>query len=194
MTAKMAERVGLFGGSFDPVHFGHLILAREALEELGLDRVVWIPAGVSPFKLEAPPVSAEVRLEMVRAAVAGEPRFVVEDWEVRRGGASFTIDTVRELQGRAEVGVEWFYFIGDDNLADLEKWREIAELRRRVQFVVLTRHEAVAAPEWALVVRRQIDISSTEVRNRVACGRSIQYLCPESVCEMIRSRRLYCDG
>ncbi len=122
------ERVGLYGGSFDPIHFGHLILAREAREQLGLDRVVFIPAGVSPFKLDAPPAGAEVRLEMVRAAVTGEPGFEVSDLEVRREGASFAIQTVRELRERWGEAVEFFYFIGDDNLADLDKWREIARV------------------------------------------------------------------
>ncbi len=189
------ERVGLFGGSFDPIHFGHLILAREALEQLGLDRVVFIPAGVSPFKLEAPPVAAEFRLEMVRGAIAGEPGFEVCDLEVRRVGASFAVETVRELGGEGGrwEGADFYYFIGDDNVADLGKWREIEELRELVTFVVLTRAGVAVPPEFP-VVRRTVDISSTEVRNRVARGRSIQYLCPQCVCSVIGRESLYRDG
>ncbi len=187
----MSERVGLYGGSFDPVHLGHLILAREARERLGLDRVVFIPAGVSPFKLDAPPAAAEVRLEMVRAAVAGEPGFAVDDLEVRREGASFAVQTVRELRERAGSGVEFFYFIGDDNIADLGKWREIDELRRLVTFVVLTRNGVEDVPDGMMVVRRRIEIASTEVRNRVARGASIQYLCPECVTAIISRENLY---
>ncbi len=185
------ERVGLFGGSFDPIHFGHLILAREAREELGLDRVIFIPARLSPHKLDRPPAPAEARLEMVRAAVACEAGFEVDDCEITGGGISFTIDTVRAMRARFP-GAEWVYFIGDDNLEKLDTWREIDALRELVQFVLLTRRD-VAAPAGFRVVRRVIDISSTEIRNRVAQGRSIRYLLPEVVCEFISSHRLYRD-
>ena len=188
-TAWVMERVGLFGGSFDPIHSGHLILAREARERLGLDRVVLIPAGVSPFKLEAPPAAAGLRLEMVRVAVAEEPGFEVCEAEVWREGATFAIETVREL-GALWPGAELFYLIGDDNLADLEKWREIDELRKRVTFVVLTRRDVVV-PEGMPAVTRMVDISSTEVRERVAAGLSIRYLVPEGVRTVIEREGLY---
>src|SRR4051812_21402900 len=122
----MARRTGLFGGSYDPIHLGHLILAREALEQLGLDRVIFIPAAISPHKLHREPAPAETRLEMVRVAIEGEPGFEVEDCELGRGGPSFTIDTVRWLRER-HPGDEFFYFIGDDNLAKLDTWLEIDE-------------------------------------------------------------------
>ncbi len=198
MMSVVNERVGIFGGSFDPIHNGHLILARDARERLGLDRVVFVPAGVSPFKTEAPPADAEVRLEMVRAAVAGEPGFAVDDVEVRRGGTSFAVETVRQIRGRAEhgAGTEFFYFIGSDNVADLGAWKEIGALREMVTFVVLSRAGESGSDEGLgmPVVRRLVDISSTEVRNRVARGLSIQYLCPQCVCAVISRESLYCDG
>ena len=185
----MPRRTGLFGGSFDPIHIGHLILAREAKEELGLDRVIFIPAAISPHKLDREPAPAEARLEMVRAAVEGEAGFEVEDCEFRREGPSFTIDTVRWLRERNPADA-FFYFIGEDNLAKLHTWREIEELRRLVQFVVLAR-EAGGAPCEFPCVCRQVDVSSTEVRKRVARGQSIRYLLPHRACEVIYRNGLY---
>ncbi len=185
----MARRTGLFGGSFDPIHVGHLILARDALEQLGLDRVIFIPAAISPHKLHREPAPAEARLEMVRAAVAGEQEFEVEDCELGRAGPSFTIDTVRLLRER-HPGDEFFYFIGEDNLALLHTWREIDELRRQVQFVVLARDASAVACEFPRVCR-QVDVSSTEVRKRVAHGQSIRYLLPQQACEVIHRNGLY---
>jgi nicotinate-nucleotide adenylyltransferase len=185
----MAARIGLFGGSFDPIHIGHLILAREAKEELGLDRVIFIPAAISPHKLHRVPAPAEARLEMVRLAVEGEPGFEVDDCEIGREGPSFSIDTVRLLRER-HPGDEFFYFIGEDNIAKLHTWREIDELRRLVQFVVLARDAEAEACEFPRV-SRQIAVSSTEVRKRVAQGQSIRYLLPHRASEVIYQQGLY---
>jgi nicotinate-nucleotide adenylyltransferase len=191
LNAGVTRKTGLFGGSFDPIHVGHLILAREAREQLGLDRVIFIPAGISPHKLHRTPASAEVRLEMVRAAIEGEPGFEVDDCEVGREGPSFTIDTVRLLRER-NPGDEFFYFIGEDNLEKLDTWREIGELRRLVQFVVLARSAVAGSCEFPRITR-QVDVSSTEVRNRVARGQSIRYLLPSQACEVIYRNGLYRD-
>lgn len=185
----VARRTGLFGGSFDPIHVGHLILAREAREQLGLDRVVFIPARISPHKLSRDPAPGALRLAMVRAAIAGEEGFECDDCELRREGPSYTVDTVRELRARWP-GEEFFYFIGEDNLPALETWREIGELRRAVQFVVLDRDAGGPGGEFPRVCR-QVDVSSTEVRNRVARGASIRYLLPEAACEIISRNGLY---
>ncbi|HVE15357.1 MAG TPA: nicotinate-nucleotide adenylyltransferase [Chthoniobacterales bacterium] len=182
-------KTGLFGGSFDPIHIGHLILAREAREQLGLDRVIFIPAAISPHKLHRVPAPAEMRLEMVRAAVEGEPGFEVEDCELTREGPSFTIDTVRWLRER-NPGDEFFYFIGDDNLGKLDTWLEIDELRQQVQFVVLSRNALEAPCEYPRI-SRQVDVSSTEVRKRVAQGQSIRYLLPQQACAVIFRNGLY---
>jgi nicotinate-nucleotide adenylyltransferase len=185
----MAERVGLFGGSFDPIHIGHLILAREAREQLGLDRVIFIPAAISPHKLDREPAPAHARLEMVRAAVEGEPGFEVDDSEIQRDGPSYTIHTIRHFRERRPSD-ELFYFIGADNLPSLDTWREIEELRKLVQFVVLERESGGGPCEFPRVYR-QIDVSSTEVRNRVARGQSIRYLLPYRACEVIYRLGLY---
>lgn len=182
-------KIGLYGGSFDPIHLGHLILAREALERLELDQVVFIPAAVSPHKLHAPPVSAQDRFDMVAAAIEGEQAFTASDCEMRRHGPSFSVDTVRSFQDRLPEA-RLFYFIGSDNLPELHTWKEIATLRRMAEFVVFRRN-GTPVPEGWPTVERHIDISSTEIRNRIACGLSVRYLVPEKVGEIIVHRRLY---
>mgnify|MGYP001185026474 CR=1 FL=1 len=183
------RKLGLFGGSFDPIHHGHLILAREALESLALDRVILIPSGISPHKLASPPAPAELRCEMVREAVRGEAGLDWDDCEIRRAGPSFAIDTVREMAVRYPEA-KFHYFIGDDNLASLHTWKEIADLKSLVQFVVLTRGRAILETGWP-VISRPVEISSTEIRNRIARGLSVRYLIPESTCEIISKHRLY---
>ena len=182
-------RTALYGGSFDPIHHGHLILAREALEQLRLDRVVFIPAAQSPFKLDNKPASPEIRLQMVRAAIADEPRFECDDSEVHRSGPSFTVDTLEEWRAR-HPGEELFYFIGQDNVRDLPKWRRSADLLKLAQFVVFERSSDAPVHDFP-AVRRRVDISATEVRKRVAEGRSIRYLVPESVRAIIAAHHLY---
>jgi nicotinate-nucleotide adenylyltransferase len=185
-------RTALYGGSFDPIHHGHLLLAREALEQLALDRVVFIPAALSPFKQHTTPAPPEARLEMVRAAIAGEPRFECDDSEVHRSGPSYTVDTVEAWRARAP-GDELFYFIGQDNVPDLPRWRRYEELRRLVRFVVFQR-DAGGLPHDFPRVSRRLDISATEIRKRVAEERSIRYLVPETVRAIIEARRLYQGG
>jgi nicotinate-nucleotide adenylyltransferase len=182
-------RTALYGGSFDPIHHGHLILAREALEQLRLDRVVFIPAAQSPFKLESKPAPPAIRLQMVRAAIADEPRFDCDDSEVHRSGPSFTVDTLEEWRAR-HPGEELFYFIGQDNVRDLSKWRRSVDLLKLAQFVVFERSADAPVHDFP-AVRRRVDISATEVRKRVAEGRSIRYLVPESVRAIIAAHHLY---
>ena len=183
------RKIGIYGGSFDPVHHGHLILAREAMESLGLDRMVFVPAGISPHKLDRPPVSPEIRLEMVEAAIAGEEKFLCDDCEVQRDGPSFAIDTVRMMMAR-HPGAEMFFLLGEDNLATLHTWKDIETLRSLVRFVVLARGDGVGEPDFDFI-ERCVDISSTDIRNRIASGASVRYLVPESVCSLISRHRLY---
>ncbi len=159
------------------------------MEQLGLDRVVFIPAAVSPFKLDAHPAPAELRLAMVRAAIAGEPEFECDDSEVDRPGPSFTVDTVEAWLRRAP-GDALFYLIGQDNVRDLPKWRRWGELRGLAQFVVFERDADAPPHDFPRIVRR-FDVSATEVRKRIAEGRSIRYLVPEAVRSIIESHRLY---
>ena len=190
-TPGHVERVGIFGGTFDPVHFGHLILAEAALEELDLDRIIFVPAGLSPFKTQRPPMaSAALRLEMLRAAVAGESRFEIDDRELRREGPSYTIDSVTEMFGD-HPGVRFIYLIGTDNLHDLDRWHRIGELRNLVDFAILDREGSYTLPPDLPVVRRRIDLSSTEIRSRLAGGLSIRFMVPEAVYDIIMTSSPY---
>ena len=192
------ESIGLYGGSFDPVHLGHLLVARDALEQLGLSRMIFLPAAVSPHKLgRAPGASGADRLAMLRAAVAGEERFAVDPCELGRVGPSYTVDTVQALRARLPENTRFFYLIGEDNLPALDTWHRIDELRAMVAFVVCRRHAprtgATTAPaaHGFPVVERWVDLSSTEIRKRVAAGRSIRYLVPPGVEKIIAAHKLY---
>ena len=184
-----SQKIGLFGGSFDPVHHGHLIMARDAMEKLGLERVIFIPAKISPHKLERPPAAAEVRCAILEAAISGEPGFLWDGCELDREGPSFAVDTAFLMQ-RKFPGAELYYFIGEDNLAALHTWKEIERLKLLVRFVVLSRsHSPVDC--GIPVIARSIDISSTDIRNRIAQGLSVSYLLPEPSCKIIQQHRLY---
>jgi len=187
-------RLGVYGGAYDPPHLGHLVAASDACEALGLDRLLWIPSAVHPLK----PVrtAADVRLEMVRAAVAGDGRFVADGLELQRAGPSYTVDTLRELRAR-EPEAELFFLTGADNLRELPRWREPGEIARLATLAVLERAgEALPAdpPLAAVAVTvTRVDVSSTDIRRRVAAGQSIRYLVPEAVRAVIERERLYRD-
>jgi nicotinate-nucleotide adenylyltransferase len=182
-------RIGIYGGTFDPVHHGHLILARQALEEFKLDRLVFVPAAESPFKMHNHTAPATARLAMLQLAIRGEDRFEVDPLEIERGGVSYSIDTVKMFRSR-DPEAELFFLVGEDNAYRLTEWHRFEELKKMVGFVVLSRSEDFQSPEYP-VVQRRIEISSTEIRNRVANGESITYLVPESVKRYIEQHQLY---
>jgi len=185
MTRK---KIGVYGGTFDPIHYAHLILAREACEKLDLEELIFVPAAVSPHK-DSPAASAEMRLSMLRAAIEGETAFAVDDCELRRTPPSYTIDTVEEIQQR-QTGSEIFYLVGEDNVAALTSWHYFERLQKMVRFIVLDRTGAQSNHPYD-VVHRKIDISATDIRKRIASGRSIRYLVPPKVEEIIRRNNLY---
>lgn len=181
-------KIGIYGGTFDPIHHGHLILAREARELFGFERVIFVPAAVSPFR-SAPAASAQVRLSMLRAAIEDEPGFELDDCELRRPPPSYTIDTVEDIRTRKR-DAQIYCLIGEDNLPTLEKWHRFDELRKAVQFVVLDRTGTPPGHSYP-IVHRKIDISATEIRKRVASGQSIRYFVPQAVEEIIRREKIY---
>jgi nicotinate-nucleotide adenylyltransferase len=189
-----------FGGSFNPIHFGHLICSRAVAEAAGFDRVVLIPSGHPPHKPDEPAMAEALhRLEMCRLAVAGDDFFVVDDVEVSRSGPSFTVDTVAELKARGETEVAWL--IGADMALYLPSWHDPAKLLAETNLVLMAR------PGWTLdwlkmpagfrhlekhvVTAPQLEISSTIIRNRLAAGRPIHYLTPDSVIRYIGKQGLY---
>lgn len=194
-TSPSPLRIGLFGGSFNPVHLGHLMVARAALEELGLDRVSFIPAGQSPFKSDATLAPARQRLCMLRLALAGETRFDVDDQETRRRGPSYTVTTARDY-ARRFPGAELFCLIGADLVAQLPQWREAEFLAALARFVVIMRPGQVPPslpPAYRLQTIRgfPFGVSSSELRDRIRTDRSIDWLTPPAVAEYIRNNRLY---
>ena len=184
-------KIGIFGGTFDPIHHGHLILARDALEAFALDQLIFVPNVVSPHKLRGTPVDPQIRLAMVYAAIEKEPALECDPVELERGGTSFTIDTVLHMHERFP-GAEFFLLVGADNLPKLHTWRRVEELERLATLVVLTRGDDSTVLPYP-VLPRQIDISATEIRERVAKGRSIRYLVPDPVREMIELEALYLE-
>jgi nicotinate-nucleotide adenylyltransferase len=188
-------KIGLYGGSFDPVHLGHLLVAQAAVEELGLDRLFFIPAAQSPFKPENPPAPAAVRLQLLRLALVGKTNYEVDELEIQRGGVSYTVDTLREY-GRRFPEAEIFYLIGADNAAKLNEWREPAELATLAEFVAVPRPVgAMAAFPPPFRGRRltgfPFDVSSSQIRARLKAGLPVENLVPPFVAEAIRNARLY---
>jgi nicotinate-nucleotide adenylyltransferase len=186
---RALSKIGIYGGTFDPVHHAHLILAREALEKLALEQVIFVPAAISPHKPDRVPTPSAIRFEMLRAAIDSEPRFCMDDLELHRPPPSYTYDSIVELR-RRDPQQEMYYFIGSDNVPRLHTWHRFDELRQLVQFVVLHRGMAPVRCDFP-VIARHIDISATEIRNRVATGRSIRYLVPPAVEEIIQRHQLY---
>ena len=201
------RRIGIFGGSFDPIHTAHLLLAEQACEVLGLERVIFVPARLPPHKDCATLASARDRLKMVRLAVADNPRLAVSDIELRREGPSYTVDTILAMRRRFGKGAELFFLIGGDTVAELPTWRDIGRLVELCTVVPLSRPGARAAQVSALtsalgrkeargILSRTIrmpllGISATDIRARASEGRSIRYLVPSAVEEYIRRKRLY---
>ena len=193
----MSQSIGIYGGTFDPVHHGHLILARDAVEQLGLSHLIFVPAAISPHKLvSVPGANGAQRLAMLRAAIIGEPRFAVDPCELDRPGPSYTVDTLLDLRRRLPAGTALWYLIGEDNVAKLDTWHRAAELVTLATFVVFRRTDRPvpvhpAAKTSFPVLERRVDLSATEIRKRVAAGLSIRYLVPESVAAIIETEPLY---
>jgi len=190
------RRIGLFGGSFDPVHHAHLALARQALDQLQLDELRWVPVGQAWQKARALTPAAQ-RDAMLQLAIEGEARFVLERCELQRAGPSYTLDTLRELQA-ATPGSDWFLLIGQDQYRNLHTWHGVDELLQRVTLAVAQRSDESAeadarvraAPRVALALP-PMDISATDIRQRVAAGSDISSLVPPAVALYIYQHGLY---
>jgi nicotinate-nucleotide adenylyltransferase len=189
-----ALNVGVFGGSFDPVHFGHLVVAEQAAGRLDLARVRFVPARCHPFK-SGHQASPEDRVAMVAAAIQDNPRFVLDTRELRRPGPSYTAETLREL-GTESPGDALFLLLGADAAAELPQWHDAEAVATLATVVVLTRPGAAPPPHRlirAVVEVPGIDISATTIRDAVRRGESIRYLVPPAVAAYITSHGLYRD-
>ena len=193
-------RLGVLGGTFDPVHVGHLILAELARTQLLLDRVLFIPAGDPWRKASREVTSGEHRLAMVRLAIADNPAFDVDEREVRRPRPSYTSETLRELRAGLASGDEIYFLLGEDALSDLPNWHDPTEILRSARLAVAPRGGAAAPPSAlteARVVRVEmpcIGISSSDLRERVRRGLGLRYLVPPAVEAYVREQGLYRTG
>lgn len=192
-------RLGLFGGTFDPPHVGHLALAEACREGAGLDRVIWIPAAVNPHKRGRSQTPAADRLAMVRAATESHDQFEVSDLEIEREGVSYTVDTLREI-ARQRPEDELFWIVGGDSLASFPTWREPEAISALAHLLAYRRGghplELTALPDWmdghyTVIDGPALEVSSTEIRQRLAAGRSVRYLVPDPVLAIVRERGLY---
>jgi len=190
-------KLGIFGGTFDPVHHGHLIVAEAVRESVGLDRILFVPTLISPHKQDARATPADQRLAMLREAVRPNPFFEVLDIEIERGGVSYTVDTLRAL-GETNPRDDLYLLIGADNLLEFGTWREPSEILQRATLVVMDRPgfpvQGKEPPLPSRTVRCRvpaIDISGTEIRRRVKEGLPISFLVPPSVARYIGRNRLY---
>lgn len=224
----LSGRVGVLGGTFDPVHVGHLLLAEQARDQLQLDHLLWIPAAIAPHPQLKRSTSMDHRLEMVRLATAGNPHFSVDDRELRRGGSSYTVETLGELH-RAFPEVQWILLMGADSLDGFPKWRDPNRICQLAKVVVVVRG-GMPPPDMGILERYlpkspgtnqgnvgstdhspdvldspdsldehvlsmpECEISSSDIRNRVASGRSIRYMVPAAVEAYIQSHGLYRSG
>jgi len=190
------RRIGLLGGTFDPVHNAHVALAASAQTALGLDSVLWLPAG-QPWQKSRAITPAEHRAAMVELAIVGQPTWRVDRREMERAGPSYTLDTVRELNAE-QPGTQWHLIVGQDQYAGLHTWLGWQELLSLVQLAVANRpgaslavNPAVHAQGHTVVPLSMLDIASTEIRARVAGGQDIATLVPEAVARYIDFHRLY---
>jgi nicotinate-nucleotide adenylyltransferase len=199
-------RLGIFGGSFDPVHLGHLLMAEACREQAALDRVLFVPTHTQPHKLHHQPAPNAARVEMLQLAVQGNPAFAVETLELDRGGLSYTIETLTALKQRDPTS-ELFFLMGADSLADFPNWREPQRICELATLLVVQRAgqsppdysalapflsaEQITAWQAQLIDLPPIALSSTDLRQRVARGRSIRYRTPRAVEMLIADRKLY---
>lgn len=203
-------RVGIFGGTFDPIHFGHLILAEQCREQCCLDEVWFVPAHLPPHKQDVTISSAKARTEMIEFAIAGNPHFKLSRIELERSGPSYTVTTLEELAS-SDGSHEWFLLIGADSVQDLPTWREPNRILELATVVAVNRGKneigeaetiktltshfgSEASKRLQFVQMPGIDLSATDIRGRKANGRSIRYLVPRAVEMYIRENSLYSRG
>ena len=200
-------KIGIIGGTFDPVHNGHLAIADEAVSRLALEEVLFVPAGRPWLKADQPVTAVAHRAEMVRRAIAGSPCYQLSTVEIDRPGPSYAVDTIAELRRQYGTGADLYFILGWDSLSELPRWHQPARLIDLCYLVAVPR-PGQAAPDLdsleahvpgisqrvILMDRPMVDISATDIRQRVALGQTVDHLVPEPVAQYIRQHRLYLTG
>ncbi len=203
---RLNMRIGVFGGSFDPIHLGHLILAENCRQQANLDQVLFIPCAMSPHKLDGAHGTDRQRMEMLDLAIGGHRDFVSSDLEIKRSGVSYTVDTLQALHA-SQSGNEWFFLMGADSLESFSSWREPEEILKLAKPIIVGRPgsdpvdvsvlERLSSADYVESVRELsvesplIDISSSAIRSRVASNQSIRFLVPRSVEQYIVTQKMY---
>jgi nicotinate-nucleotide adenylyltransferase len=197
MSKNRKKRLGILGGTFDPIHSGHLILAEQLKEELKLQKVIFIPSANPPHKVNHPISPAKDRMKMVKLAIRDNPDFLISDLELKRKGKSYTIDTLTRF-AKLYQDSELFFLLGSDAIDELPTWKEPYKIFQKVKVVVALRPGFDRIDPENRFVRRSLvvpinglNISSTQIREKVRIGKSIRYLVPPGVEKFIRSKRLY---
>jgi nicotinate-nucleotide adenylyltransferase len=191
---RPALRIGIFGGTFNPIHIGHMAIAQLAKTKCQLDKVIFVPTCLPPHKRIPRLAPAIDRYHMVKLAIADNPDFDISDFEIKKGGKSYTIDTVRHFQESCAEGTKFYFIVGEDNLAQLGSWKNIDEILKIVNFLVVNRpgfEDSLTPVKHQLVAIPGMEISSSYLRKTSAQGKSIKYLVPDKVLEYIEKHRLY---
>jgi nicotinate-nucleotide adenylyltransferase len=191
----MKGRLGIFGGTFNPVHIGHLRLAEDVREEFNLERIVFIPTNVPPHKEVHDDAGPSHRCAMVRLAISGNEYFQCDDIELKRGGTSYTIDTINYMYDTYRFSGKPYFIIGSDLITGIQTWKDVEDIKSKVDFIVLLREnrllEGNQAPPFHYFENRILDINSSELRRRIREGKSIRYLVTETVHRYINEKKLY---
>ena len=187
------QRIGILGGTFNPIHIGHLAIAQMAREKAGLDKVIFVPAFIPPHKTVNHLAAAKDRLAMVRLAISDNPSFEVSDFEIKKGGRSFSIETVRHFREVFKKKAKLYFIIGGDSLVTLPNWREIHELLKIVTFLAVNRpgYKKDRKAMKHIAVESELNISSSDLRKRVIQGKTIKYLVPDKVIRYIGQHKIY---
>lgn len=187
------ERIGILGGTFDPIHMGHLMLAETAREILHLDKVIFIPARHPPHKKRAHLTVSRLRYKMVKLAIAGNKFFSVSRIEIDKTGISYSVETLKKLR-KIYAPAEFYFLVGSDALPELKTWKNIQEIFKLCKFVIAKRpdFEKYHLPKGAfLLAGTFLNISSTQIRDLIKKGKSVRYLLPAQVCQLIQKHSLY---
>ena len=201
------KRIGIMGGTFNPIHQGHLLLAEQAREYCELDEVLFIPSGNSYMKDSSEILDGEIRIFMTAAAIEDNPSFTLSTMEMEREGATYTCDTIQDLREK-EPFAQYYFIMGADSLFSMESWKDPGEIFKNCILVAAARDsrdtfsltekatELQAKYQARIIIlpERKIDISSSEVRSRIREGKSVRYMIPDKVLDYISSNHLYCGG
>ena len=187
------QRIGILGGTFNPIHVGHLLMAEMTCDQLKLDRVIFIPSFLPPHKSAKDIIDAHDRYNMVRLAIEGHSSFEVSDIEILRKGKSYSIDTIQSLKDHFPQKTQIYFIIGEDSLATLKTWKEIDRLLKFVKFVVVNRPglKAKSKIKTLSVEMPGLDISSSDIRQRICQNKTIKFLVPEKIEDYIQTHQLY---